>query len=122
MTVSIPPAVLERSTGGTPFSSEFGDVYHSEDGGLAQARHVFLAGSALPARWRGRDTFVVLETGFGIGLSFLATWEAWRGDPARPRRLHFVSVESRPFARADLESALAPFAGLEPLARALAAV
>ena len=122
MSVALPTAVLERSNTGTPFSPEFGDVYHSEDGGLAQARHVFLAGNALPERWRGRDAFVILETGFGIGLSFLAAWDAWRGDAARPRRLHFVSVEARPFSRADLAAALAPFAELAPLARALAAV
>lgn len=122
MSVTLPTAVLERSDAGIPFSTEFGDVYHSEDGGLAQARHVFLAGNGLPARWQGRDAFVILETGFGIGLSFLAAWDAWRADPARPRRLHFISVENRPFSRADLGAALAPFAGLAPLARALAAV
>jgi tRNA 5-methylaminomethyl-2-thiouridine biosynthesis bifunctional protein len=83
---------------------------------------VFLEGNGLPARWQGRDAFVVLETGFGLGLNFLATWEAWRGDPARPRRLHFVSVEARPLAREDLAAALAPFAELESLARALLGV
>ena len=37
----------------------------------------------LPERWRGRDQFVVLETGFGLGTNFLATWQAWRDDPQR---------------------------------------
>lgn len=105
-----------------PWSPEFGDIYHSAGGGLAQARHVFLAGNGLPERWRGRDAFAILETGFGIGLSFLAAWHAWREDTARPRRLHFVSAESRPLARADLAAALAPFEELAPLAGALEAV
>jgi tRNA 5-methylaminomethyl-2-thiouridine biosynthesis bifunctional protein len=86
----------------TPYSAAYGDVYHSVDGGPAQARHVFLAGNELPARWSGRESFVVLETGFGAGLNFLATWRAWREDPRRPRRLHFVSVEKHPFAANDL--------------------
>jgi tRNA 5-methylaminomethyl-2-thiouridine biosynthesis bifunctional protein len=77
---------------------------------------VFLAGNGLPGRWQGRDAFVVLETGFGLGLNFLATWDAWRRDAARPRRLHFVSVESRPFGRDDLATALRPFEELAPLA------
>lgn len=120
--LTVPTASLERNAAGVPFSSEFDDIYHSAAGGLAQARHVFLGGNHLAERWRGRDAFVILETGFGIGLNFLAAWDAWRADGARPRRLHFVSVEHRPFARADLAAALAPIEELEALARALAAV
>lgn len=117
--ITVPAAALDLTGDGVPFSSEFGDVYHPSQGGVAQARHVFLAGNGLPGRWRARDAFVVLETGFGLGLNFLATWDAWRGDPARCGRLHFVSVEARPFARADLERALEPFEELRALARQL---
>src|SRR3954466_2321651 len=87
---------------GIPYSESFGDVYHSADGGPAQARHVFLAGNGLPERWRGRRRFVILETGFGLGLNFLVTLQAWRRDPQRCERLHFVSVEKHPFALSDL--------------------
>ena len=117
--VTLPTAPLERSAGGTPYSSEFGDIYHSEAGGLAQARYVFLGGNALPGRWQGREAFTILETGFGLGVNFLAAWDAWRSDPQRCPRLHFVSVERRPFDRADLTAALAPIAELAPLAAAL---
>ncbi|MGQ3092196.1 MAG: FAD-dependent 5-carboxymethylaminomethyl-2-thiouridine(34) oxidoreductase MnmC, partial [Roseateles sp.] len=72
---------------------------------LDQARHVFIAGSGLPGRWQGRERFVVLETGFGLGHNFLATWEAWRQDPARCGRLVFVSVEKQPPRREDLARA-----------------
>ncbi len=121
-TVTLPTARLARDANGTAFCPEFDDVYHSRHGGLAQARHVFLAGNGLPGRWGGRESFVVVETGFGIGLNFLATWDAWRADGERSRRLHFVSVESRPFPRDELAAALASFTELEPLARALLAV
>lgn len=100
--MSIVPARLEHSAEGVPYSSAFDDVYHSSDGGLGQARHVFLAGNGLPQRWQGREHFVVLETGFGLGLNFLATWAAWREDPRRCTRLHFVSCELHPFTREDL--------------------
>lgn len=122
MPVSLPIADFQRNADGTPYCPEFQDVYHSSHGGLAQARHVFLAGNGLPHRWGARDAFAVVETGFGIGLNFLATWDAWRADPRRPRRLHFVSVEHRPFAARDLAAALAPFGELEALAHALQAV
>jgi tRNA 5-methylaminomethyl-2-thiouridine biosynthesis bifunctional protein len=70
---------------------------------------VFLNGNHVTERWGGRERFVILETGFGAGINFLATWQAWRRDPRRPRRLHFVSIEKHPFAAAD---AKAIFAGL----------
>ncbi len=103
-----------------PRSPEFGDVYHPRQGALAQARQVFLAGNELPARWRGREQFVVLETGFGLGNNFLATWQAWRDDPERSTRLHFLSIEARPLQRADLASEPRG-EGLAPLAAQLAA-
>ncbi|MEK6243157.1 MAG: bifunctional tRNA (5-methylaminomethyl-2-thiouridine)(34)-methyltransferase MnmD/FAD-dependent 5-carboxymethylaminomethyl-2-thiouridine(34) oxidoreductase MnmC [Pseudomonadota bacterium] len=102
MPLPLIPARLAFATG-TPYSEAYGDVYHSAEGGLAQAQHVFLQGNGLPERWRGRRIFTVLETGFGFGLSFLATWQAWREDPARCERLHFVSIEKHPFAQSDFE-------------------
>jgi len=107
------PAALAFAADGTPYSAAYGDVYHSAEGGPAQARHVFLAGNGLPAHWRGRRRFTILETGFGLGLSFLATWQAWREDPARCERLQFVSIEKHPFEAADLQVLLKKFSQLE---------
>src|SRR2546430_14772775 len=70
--------------------------------GIAQAEHVFLKGNGLPERWARRERFVILETGFGFGLNFLATWRAWKRDASRCRRLHYVSIEKHPFRLADL--------------------
>jgi tRNA 5-methylaminomethyl-2-thiouridine biosynthesis bifunctional protein len=98
----IVPATPAFDATGTPYSPEYGDIYHSADSGPGQARHVFLGGNDLPARWAGARVFTLLETGFGLGLNFLSTWAAWRADPARPLRLHFVSVEKHPFTREDL--------------------
>ena len=109
---------LATDAAGAPFSARYGDVYASRDGALGQARHVFLDGNGLPARWANAEQFVIVETGFGLGTSFLATWHAWRADSARPRRLHFVSVERHPLAAGDL-CAHAP-AELAPLAARLA--
>src|SRR5687767_11379349 len=96
-------ARLARDEHGTPYSPVYGDVYHSADSGPGQARHVFLEGNALPARWANARVFTILETGFGLGLNFLATWQAAREDPPRPARLHFVSIEKHPFERTALE-------------------
>src|SRR5258706_8965550 len=114
MSAPLLPARLAFSEDGTPYSTEFGDLYHSAQGGLAQARHVFLAGNGLPERWRGRRTFTILETGFGLGLNFLATWQAWREDPKRCDRLHFVSIEKHPFVASELSQALKKHPELKP--------
>jgi tRNA 5-methylaminomethyl-2-thiouridine biosynthesis bifunctional protein len=113
VTAPLVPARPAFRADGTPWSQEYGDVYHSAEGGLAQARHVFLAGNGLPGRWRGRRSFSILETGFGFGLSFLATLEAWREDPQRCDRLHFVSIEKHPLEARDLSLALKRHAELK---------
>lgn len=104
---------------GTPYSPRFGDRYHSENGGLDQARRVFLHGCGLPAAWAGLSQWRILETGFGLGLNFLVTWAAWRADPARPTLLHFVSTEAWPVSAADLLRATAVHPELAPLAEEL---
>ncbi len=98
------PAQLRFTEQGVAYSEAFDDVYHRAGGGVAQARHVFLGGNRVAERWAGRERFVILETGFGAGLNFLVTWQAWRRDPARCTRLHFVSIEKHPFALADAKS------------------
>lgn len=114
---------------GTPTSARFNDVYRSAGihghGGLAQARHVFLGGCGLldtaqaPAAWRGAARWSVLELGFGLGLNFLATWQAWLADPHRPARLLYSAVEAFPPEPDDLLRSAAPFPELQPLARQL---
>jgi len=106
---------------GTPYSPRFGDRYHSENGGLEQARQVFLAGCGLPAAWADQPLWRILETGFGFGLNFLVTWAAWKADPARPRQLHFVSTEAWPVTAEDLRRAMPQDPALHPLAEQLAA-
>jgi tRNA 5-methylaminomethyl-2-thiouridine biosynthesis bifunctional protein len=104
---AIVPAEVDFSDPESPRSPRFDDRYHAPYGAFAQAAHVFLAGNGLPARWQGRDAFTVLETGFGLGNNFLATWAAWRADPQRCERLRFISIEKHPLRLEDLRRALA---------------
>lgn len=98
-------ADLTLDASGRPASALYGDVYASRAGALGQARAVYLNGCGLldtPARWAGRRRFTVLETGFGLGVNFLATWAAWRADPQRCTRLDYVALELHPVRAADL--------------------
>ena len=120
MTQPLQPARIDFSDAGAPRAVEFDDLYHPRAGAFEQARHVFLAGNGLPRRWARREHFVILETGFGLGHSFLATWAAWRDDPQRCDHLWFLSLDKHPPRLADLRRAHAH--GAEPaLARELVA-
>ena len=66
---------------------------------------VFLTGAGLPQAWAGRERFVVLDTGFGLGHNFLALWDAWRRERRGCGQLHVVAVEARPPLRETLASA-----------------
>ncbi|RKP45508.1 bifunctional tRNA (5-methylaminomethyl-2-thiouridine)(34)-methyltransferase MnmD/FAD-dependent 5-carboxymethylaminomethyl-2-thiouridine(34) oxidoreductase MnmC [Trinickia fusca] len=123
MIAPLQPATLAFRDDGTPFSPAYDDVYHSAAGAFAQARHVFIEGNALLARWRDHRQFTILETGFGLGGNFLATWAAWREDVSRCERLHFVSIEKHPFHAQDLRvlyERIVADATIAPLAAQLA--
>jgi len=115
-------AELDWRDGRIPVSRRFDDPYFSFDDGLAETRHVFLAGNDLPERFA--PGFHVAELGFGTGLNFLVTWAAWRaiGRAAGvPGVLRFTSFERYPMTVADRVTALAAFAELAPLAELLSA-
>jgi tRNA U34 5-methylaminomethyl-2-thiouridine-forming methyltransferase MnmC len=102
-------AALAWRAGDVPVSTRFDDPYFSLENGLEETRHVFLAGNGLPARFS--SGFHVAELGFGTGLNFLATVQAWR-QAAVPGVLHFTSFEAYPMGRAAQRRALSRFADL----------
>lgn len=109
---------------GQPWSRRYGDVYHSRQGALGQARHVFLEGNGLPARFaalRDSEFFTIGETGFGTGLSFLCAWQAFAALAPPGARLHFASTELHPLAAHDLARAHAAWPELARESAALRA-
>jgi tRNA U34 5-methylaminomethyl-2-thiouridine-forming methyltransferase MnmC len=104
---------LDWRDGVVPVSTRFDDPYFSLQGGLAETRHVFLAGNDLPARFR--PGFHIAELGFGTGLNMLATLIAWR-ESGTPGPLRYTSFEAFPLNARDIARALDAF----PEARAVA--
>ncbi|MFN3829500.1 MAG: FAD-dependent 5-carboxymethylaminomethyl-2-thiouridine(34) oxidoreductase MnmC [Tepidimonas ignava] len=125
-------AVVQWLPDGTPQSTLYGDIYRSRgadgQGGWAQAQHVFLRGCGLlaqpdqPAAWAHVPRWHVLENGFGLGLNFLATWQAWREQSDASAELHYIGIEAHPAQADDVLRSAAAFAELQPLAQRLAAV
>ncbi len=123
---SLHHARLDWNEAGTPLSSDFGDVYFSNDNGLSETRYVFLQQNGLPARFshHNSDSFVIGETGFGTGLNFLATMKAFLEQAPHTgngARLHFISFEKFPLTQGDLRKALAAWPELAPFSQALIA-
>ncbi|MFO6419553.1 tRNA (5-methylaminomethyl-2-thiouridine)(34)-methyltransferase MnmD [Hylemonella sp. W303a] len=127
---------------GTPYSTRFDDLYRTTADGLAQARRIFLAGCGLvspgnevaepphaqtqcpqtqASAWADQRQWRILETGFGLGLNFLAAWQAWRNDARRPGLLHFVSIEAFPVGAEDLVRGAQAWPELSAQAQELAA-
>lgn len=114
-----PHAVPAFDADETPRDPRTGDVYHVA-GGLAESRHVFLAGVGAPTLWHRRKTIAIGETGFGIGLNFLATWRAWQESRSdNDAQLDYVAIEGFPISREDLARAHAAFPELAKEAAAL---
>ncbi|WP_199252039.1 bifunctional tRNA (5-methylaminomethyl-2-thiouridine)(34)-methyltransferase MnmD/FAD-dependent 5-carboxymethylaminomethyl-2-thiouridine(34) oxidoreductase MnmC [Aeromonas veronii] len=123
---SLHHARLDWNEAGTPVSSDFGDVYFSNDNGLSETRYVFLQQNRLPARFshHDSDSFVIGETGFGTGLNFLATMQAFLEQAPQSgngSRLHFISFEKYPLTQDDLRKALAAWPELGHLSQDLIA-
>ncbi len=115
------PATVRWNADGAPHATTFDDVYFSQDNGLEESRHVFLKGNDLPQRWLNHPWrhFCIGELGFGTGLNFLSTWQAWRESPEPRADLHYVAIEKHPLTHADLATALVAWPTLAVLATPL---
>jgi tRNA U34 5-methylaminomethyl-2-thiouridine-forming methyltransferase MnmC len=104
------PPTLDWRDGVIPVSTRFDDPYFSLGGGLAETRHVYLAGNGLPDRFT--DGFHIAELGFGTGLNLLATALAYTG----PGHVTYTSFEAYPLPADDIARALGAFPELAQIA------
>ncbi|MEO0780434.1 MAG: tRNA (5-methylaminomethyl-2-thiouridine)(34)-methyltransferase MnmD [Pseudomonadota bacterium] len=111
-----PQADLDWREGRVPVCRRFDDPYFSLEDGLAETRHVFLAGNDLPRRFE--DGFHIAELGFGTGLNLLTALAAWRAS-CQTGTLHFTSFEAFPMSPAEMAQAHAAFPMLDDLAAEL---
>jgi len=92
--------------GKTPLSKEFDDIYFSIEDGLCETQYVFLQGNNLPERFNSQDDFTIIETGFGTGLNFFATWQLWEKSENRPKNLNFISIEKHPLTKEEIKQVI----------------
>jgi len=114
-------AEIDWTNDDSPRSSLFKDVYYSSSNGLDESEYVYLGGNKLPDRWGSHPhaSFCVVETGFGTGLNFLATWRMWRNQDGPCPRLHYVSIEKYPLRTEDMRKVLEAWPALSAYSAAL---
>ncbi len=129
MTQRFAPLVLAELTwqDGYPRSTRYDDCYFSPPAGLSERLHVFIDGNNLPTRWRDmaasdQQQFVLVELGFGTGLTTLLAWKTFCEHAPASARLHIYSAELHPLLREDLARCLVLWPELQPYADALLTV
>ena len=122
---------------GTPFSLQFDDIYFDSKDGIGQSQAVFVEASRLQEKLLAtpyEQTITLAETGFGTGLNFLLTLNAYHKlliaktesfENAKSTEqidspeqilpsLHFISTEKYPLSLSALTKSLAAIEHLVP--------
>lgn len=119
--MKVSPAQVHFNDIGTPCSSEYDDLYFSNDNGMAETDYVFIQGNNLHSRWLAHENafYCIAETGFGTGLNFLYTAFLFeKFVQAHPqhvlKHLYFISTEKHPIKKETLTKILIQFESLKP--------
>lgn len=110
---AIQPAAWHLKTQGDQafvFNETYGDFYASQKDAFAESQYVFIQGANLHQAWQQKSSqheFVIAETGFGLGVNFCQTLQAWLAQPQgeKPSVLTYISFEKHPFSLEDLHQA-----------------
>ena len=118
---------------GAPYCKNFDDIYFDSKTGCQQSTTVFIEANKIVDRLKNNDSlFTIAETGFGTGLNFLLTLEAYKlannnaqlennsqentektttseAKSLQTQKLHFISVEKYPLNKQDLAKSLLLF-------------
>ena len=123
--MTITNANIRFNENGTPYATEFEDLYFSDAQGIDETTHVFVNNNKLLTRWKDwqEQLFVIAETGFGTGLNVLVTmlyFDKFIQQVDNPEfRLHFISIEKFPISHADLAQALSLYPQLQQYSQPL---
>lgn len=121
---------------GAPYCNRFDDIYFDSKTGSSQSVEVFIKANNITERLNeNQENFTIGETGFGSGLNFLLTLQAYQtyrkthlsslshqaANEIQPplTKLTFISVEKYPLNRDQLKASLSILPELTELAELL---
>jgi len=96
-----------------PISVKYDDIYFSTEDGLKESEYVFIEGCRITERWQDKDIFTIVETGFGTGLNFLATYKKWKEAPSPKCSLQYISIDINPLSKDEIKKSLSVFPELQ---------
>ena len=103
---------LSYKEDGTPYSEQFNDIYFDSESSCQQSEQIFILGNKITDRIKQtKEDFVIAETGFGTGLNFLLTLQAYQklqqeSAPHKCVKLSFISIEKYPLTKEQLDKSL----------------
>ncbi len=121
---SLKSSKLSFQEDGAPYCNRFNDIYFDSESGCVQSEYIFIEKNQIMQRLgNAKNTFCIAETGFGTGLNFLLTLQAYQYAQQLSQTelapLHYISVEKYPLTQNQLRKSLSILPQLKAISSAL---
>ena len=97
------------------YSNLYKDIYFDKYNGIKETQHNFLKANNLASRFKKSNKFIISELGFGTGLSFLLTLKLWKETKKPNAKLIYISFESAPLTKIELNNIYKKVSGVKIL-------
>ena len=97
------------------YSHLYKDIYFDKNNGIKETQHNFIKANNLASRFKKSDKFIISELGFGTGLSFLLTLKLWKETKKPNAKLIYISFESAPLTKIELNNVYKKVSGVKIL-------
>ena len=97
------------------YSNLYKDIYFDKKHGIKETQHNFIKANNLASRFKKSDKFIISELGFGTGLSFLMTLKLWKETKKPNAKLIYISFESAPLTKIELNNVYKKVSGVKIL-------
>ncbi len=97
------------------YSNLYKDIYFDKKHGIKETQHNFIKANNLASRFKNSNKFIISELGFGTGLSFLMTLKLWKETKKPNAKLIYISFESAPLTKIELNNVYKKVCGVKIL-------
>ena len=97
------------------YSNLYKDIYFDKKNGIKETQHNFIRANNLVSRFKKSEKFIISELGFGTGLSFLMTLKLWKETKKPNAKLIYISFESAPLTKIELNNVYKKVSGVKIL-------